>query len=341
MSSENSLQSGVKKLVSRPDFSVIIIFAIMFILAASLEKNFFTAGAIVRNINSFSPLILMAMGQAVVLLSGAVDLSCGALLSLQTCILTYVMKANDPVSGLLAIVITLLVSIAIGVINGVGVGYFRIPAIVLTFATSFMCLGIALFVRPTPGGECVNWFQGFYKISLVDGAPVWLKTLEGYVPPVLFLVLLACLIWFIISRTKTGRYIYAVGSNRDNAYSSGINTAGIQIKAYVINAIFIMLAAIFFAAQNQSGDARMGDPMTLRAIAAAVVGGVALSGGRGNVYFAILGALILSLVNKVIFFSNFPSAYQTLASGLIVILAISTSTIYMLVGNRMSLRARE
>ena len=341
MRDDNTLKSGLKKLASRPDFSVIIIFAIMFILAANLEKNFFTAGAIVRNINAFSPLILMAMGQAIVLIAGGVDLSCGALLSLQTCILTYVMKTGEPVTGVYAIVITFMVSVGIGALNGVGVGIFRIPAIVVTFATSFMCLGIALFIRPTPGGETTNWFQGFYNISNVEGAPEGLVAFGKHLPPVFFLVLLACAVWYMVSKTKTGRYIFAVGSNRDNAYSSGINTAEIQIKAYILNAAFIMLAAIFFAAQNQSGDARMGDPMTLRAIAAAVVGGVALTGGRGNVYFAILGALTLSFVNKVIFFANVPNAYQTLAGGLIVILAISTSTIYALVSKRMSLRVGE
>jgi len=246
------------------------------------------------------------------------------------------MKTNDPISGFYALLITFAVTVAIGVINGIGVGFFRVSPIVLTYATSFMCLGIALFIRPTPGGECTNWFQGFYNFGFVDGSPAWLVTLGGYAPPALFLILGACAIWYIVRKTKSGRYIYAVGSNRDNAYYSGINTAKIQIQAYVINAIFVMLAAMFFAAQNQSGDARMGDPMTLRAIAAAIVGGIALSGGRGNVYFAILGALILSLVNKVIFFANVPNAYQTFATGIIVILAISTSTIYMLVGKRMS-----
>jgi len=335
----NTIIKGIKKIVSRHDFSVILIFVIMFVLAASLENNFFSAGAIVRNINAFSPLILMAMGQSVVLISGGVDLSCGALLSLQTCILTYVMKTNDPVTGIYALLITLLVSIGIGALNGVGVGVFRIPAIVVTFATSFMCLGIALFIRPTPGGQSTNWFQVFYNASMVEGAPQGLVTLGKYLPPALFLVLAACAIWYLVSKTKTGRYMFAVGSSRENAYASGINTAGIQIKAYIINAIFIMLGAMFFAAQNQSGDARMGDPMTLRAIASAVVGGIALTGGRGNVYFAILGALTLSFVNKVIYFANIPTAYQTLAGGLIVILAISTSTIYSFAGKRMSLKA--
>ena len=337
----NTLKKGLLKIVKRQDFSVIIIFAIMFIIAASLENNFFTPGAAVRNINAFSPLILMAMGQSIVLISGGVDLSCGALLSLQNCILTYVMQTGQPMTGVYAIIITFLVSVGIGVLNGVGVGVFRIPPIVVTFATSFMCLGIALFIRPTPGGQVTNWFQIFYNPSLVEGIPGWIAAAGKYFSPAMFLVLGACGIWFLVSKTKTGRYIYAVGSNRDNAYASGINTAEIQIKAYVLNAMFIMLAGLFFSAQNLSGDARMGDPLTLRAIASAVVGGVALTGGRGNVYFAIMGALTMSFVNKVIYFANVPTAYQTLAGGVIILLAISTSTIYAIAGKRMSVVARD
>ena len=337
----NTLKTGLLKIVKRKDFSVIIIFAIMFIIAASLENNFFTSGAIVRNINAFSPLILMAMGQAIVLITGGVDLSCGALLSLQNCVLTYVMQADQPVTGIYALIITFLISVGVGVLNGVGVGVFRIPPIVVTFATSFMCLGIALFIRPTPGGQVTNWFQFFYNPSLVQGMPEGIAAAGKVFSPALFLVLGACGLWFLVSKTKTGRYMYAVGSNRDNAYASGINTAEIQIKAYVLNAIFIMLAGIFFSAQNLSGDARMGDPMTLRAIASAVVGGVALTGGRGNVYFAIMGALTMSFVNKVIYFANVPTAYQTFAGGVIILLAISTSTIYTIAGKRMAAGARD
>jgi ribose transport system permease protein len=147
-------------------------------------------------------------------------------------------------------------------------------------------------------------------------------------------VVLAGLIWFVIRRRKTGRYIYAVGSNLECAYQSGIDTARVQLKACLINSFFIFLAALFFVAQNQSGDARMGDPLTLRAVAAAVVGGVALSGGRGSVYFAVLGAFIMSFVSKIIFFAQIPYAFQTMVGGIIVIAAIASSQAYTLYSRR-------
>ena len=166
--------------------------------------------------------------------------------------------------------------------------------------------------------------------------PAWLKSAGAYFPPALAMVLLGCALWLVILRTRTGRYIHAVGCNSESAYESGIDTARVQMPASLINSVFIFLTALFFVGQNQSGDARMGDPLTLRAIAAAVVGGIALSGGRGSVFYALAGALILSFVNKIIFFANIPNAYQTLFSGVIIIAALAGSQLSTLSARRRS-----
>jgi ribose transport system permease protein len=330
----NDNKSFLKRLISNPDFSRLLILIVMFALTAVLQRNFFARRSIVRNIDSFTPLILMTMGQAVVIISGGLDLSVGTALSLLTCVLTTVMKEGVPITGLYALFVAFAVAMAMGVINGVGIGYLRIPPVIVTFATSFIWLGIALFLRPTPGGETVDWFQAFYRIRNIETAPAFLKEFGETIPPSLILVLIGCFLWWIVSRTRTGRYIYAVGSNSQSAYETGINTAWVQMKACMINSAFIFLAALFFVGQNRSGDARMGDPLTLKAIAAAVVGGIALTGGRGSVYFALIGALIFSFVSKIIFFANIPNAYQTLFGGVIVIVAIAASQLYTLSSRR-------
>ncbi len=328
------INSVLKRLVSNPDFSRLLILILMFTLTAVLQRNFFAMKSIVRNINSFTPLILLTMGQAVVILSGGLDLSVGTAISLMTCVLTSVMKEGVPITGFFALAVAFAVAMAIGAVNGFGIGFLRIPPVIVTFATSFIWLGIALFLRPTPGGETVDWFQAFYKIRNIETAPAFLKAFGEIIPPALILVLLGCVLWWVISRTKTGRYIYAVGSNSQSAYETGINTAWVQMRACMINSVFILLAALFFVGQNRSGDARMGDPLTLKAIAAAVVGGIALTGGRGSVYFALIGALIFSFVSKIIFFANIPNAFQTLFGGVIVIVAIAGSQVYTLSSRR-------
>jgi ribose transport system permease protein len=326
----NAGASALKRFVSNHDFPRLLILIAMFALTAVMQKNFFAMKSIVRNINSFTPLILLTMGQAVVIISGGLDLSVGTALSLLTCVATSVMRQSVPITGVYALLVTFVVAMAMGLINGVGIGFFRVPPLIVTFATSYIWLGIALFLRPTPGGETVEWFQVFYKISNIEGAPQVFQAFGEIIPPALVLIILGCVLWWIISRTKTGRYIYAVGSNSESAYVTGINTSWVQIKACLINSVFIFLAALFFIGQSRSGDARMGDPLTLKAIAAVVVGGIALTGGRGSVYYALVGALIFSFVSKIIFFANIPNAFQTLFSGVIIIIAIAGSQLYTL-----------
>lgn len=336
MSSRSSSLPGssLRRAIGRPEFSIFLIFVAMLVVTAVLQKNFFEMKSVVRNINAFAPLVLVTMGQAVVIISGGIDLSAGTAVSLITCVLTTVMKKADPVSGVWALLAALAVALMMGVINGIGIGYLRIPPVIVTFATSFMWLGAALFLRPTPGGEAVDWFYAFYNFGSMQRASEGLKEFTAIFPPALFLVLIGCALWYALSRMRVGRYIYAVGSNSDSAYESGIDTARVQTAACMINSVFLFLAALFFVGQSQSGDARLGDPLTLRAIAAAVVGGIALTGGRGSVYFALVGALILSLVNKIIFFANISYAYQTLVGGVIVIVAIAASQAYTLYNRR-------
>lgn len=312
-------------------FVTLIIFAVLLIVTTIIQGNFWQPSTLKNTIISWTPIILLTMGQAVVLLAGGLDMSAGASFSFMVCLMAKIMKADDPASGVVAIVVCVIFMLIIGALNGISVGVFKLPPLIATFATSYIWLGAALLLMPTPGGQCVNWVRLFYRFSSWDNAPAALANFGQYVPTGALLIIAACVIWFFISRSKTGRYIYAVGSNRNIAYSSGINTAKIQIIAYTINALFIMFAALFLVGQNQAGSARVGDPYTLQAIAAAVVGGVALAGGSGNVFIAIAGAAIINLVSKIIFYSGISTDYQTIVSGVILLVAISASSIFAVV----------
>jgi ribose/xylose/arabinose/galactoside ABC-type transport system permease subunit len=164
----------------------------------------------------------------------------------------------------------------------------------------------------------------FYDLRALPFIPNSLAVL----PAGLILVFIACVVWFTINKSKLGRYIYAVGSNNENAFASGISTSKVQICAYIINASFIFLCALYFAGQNGAGSANIGNPLTLQAVASAVVGGVAISGGKGGVFMSIAGALIMGLVSKLLYMLNVPNSYQTLVSGIIIIVAISSSAVY-------------
>jgi ribose transport system permease protein len=299
----------------------------MIAVVAVLQGNFFAPSSLRNSLLSYTPLILLGMGQAIVLLAGGLDLSAGSAMALILCVMAKVMESQETITGVYALLLGAGVAAVTGLVNGISVGYLRLPPIVATFATSYMWLGIGLFVMPSPGGSAANWIRAFYDISLVEGAPPWLLDFGKAVPTAIFLIAGGCVMWYCVLRARTGRYIYAVGSDRLIAFYSGINTSRTIMKAYMMNAFFVLLCALYFMGQNQSASARLGDPMTLQCIAAAVIGGVAITGGKGNAFLAIAGAIILTMVNKIIYLMNVPTAYQVLVSGVVIIAAIAGPSI--------------
>lgn len=322
------------KIIRMKNFPNVVILLVMMVLTFALSNNLLTAGGIRSQANAFIPLILLTIGQSAMLIAGTVDLSNGAALSLMTCILAQCMDRENPVSSIYAILLAFLAAMAVGLLNGIAVGVMRIPSVIATFATSYIFMGVGLMILPKPGGECVNWVLGFYNFSLVENVPKWLETLGNIIPPAVWLLIFVIIVWEVVIHTKFGRYLYATGSNEESAYVSGINTGKVRIQACLLNAFCIFLTGLYFVAQNQSGDYQLGDAFTLRTIASAVIGGVSMSGGRGGLANAIIGALIYSFVSKIIFFANFPTAYQTLVSGLIVILALLFSYVYDVMNER-------
>lgn len=329
------MKSLMKKNLHAPQWlPSLILFIIMFSLTAVMQENLLTQRGITNLINSYFPLVLMSIGQAAVMISGCIDLSNGTALSLMTCILAATMKANDPSTGWIALLLAIAAMFITALLNGFIVGIMRVPPVIATFATSYIYMGAALFILPRPGGECVNWANVFYRFSAVKGMPDWIKSVGTVVPPVAISTILVLLIWLFLKRTQFGRYLYATGSNEESAYFSGINTGKVRMQAYLFNAFCILVAALFFVAQNQSADYQFGNSYSLKSIASAVIGGIAMSGGRGDMTGAVLGALIINLVNKIIFFSGLTTAYQTMVNGAIVIVALLVSFVYSYVNKR-------
>ena len=321
-----------------PSFIVLCILALMIAVTAILQPGFFTANTINSNINSFAPLILLTMGQAIVIIAGGLDLSIGYATSMLVVILTNVMKKDNPATALPAILLAFAACILLGIVNGLCVGYLKLPPLIVTYATSYIWLGVGLFIAPSPAGACVPWVRVFYTFSAIENLPASMKDITKILAPGFWLIIIGCIVWAIVRRGMAGRHIYAVGSNKESAYASGINTAKTQLKAYVLAGFFAFLCALFYAAQNQSGDARMGNPLTLKSVAAAVIGGIALDGGKGSVYMGIVGAIIYSIVTKIIFFADISSSYQTLVAGIVVLVAVSASLIFKVIEKREKLK---
>jgi ribose transport system permease protein len=288
------------------------------VLNALLQKNFFAINVINVNLRTFTPLILISIGQAIIILCGGIDLSVGTQVSLINVILA-VMMANagdNKLAVIPAMLVALVVAVGMGFVNGFAAGYLNLPPMIATFATAAIWFGLALLVLPSPGGSIPSWLvQGFsWKLFLVSTP--------------LILIVLAYLFWMLVKRRTLGRYIYAVGSNEESAFANGVDTRRVKVLSYILGSLFVLLGAFAITFQAASGDARLGLSYTLTSIAAVVVGGISLKGGTGNVIGAVIGAIVLNMVINLIYFANVPSEYQEFTKGAIIILALALAVIY-------------
>jgi len=288
---------------------------LMIIINVILQPSFFKGRIIRSNLATFTPMMLVSAGQAIIILSGKLDLSVGTGISLINCILADTMSDRLG-NSILAILLALTVAVAAGALNGFIVAYLKLPALIATFATSAVWLGISLFLRPQPGGYIPIWVNKFYRFHV------------GIFTTSLFMVVAMMMIWFAVRKRKIGRYIYAVGSDSVSAFESGINTKRTILTAYIFGWIFTFLASFTISAQMSSGDAYMGVPFTLNSVAAVVIGGVVLGGGRGSVLGAVFGAVVLSLVVNIIYYADVPSTFQEFVKGAIIVVALMLIRVY-------------
>ena len=314
MNNKPTFIGGGRNLTKRPSFPAFLILLTLLIVNAVLQPNFFSYRAFRSNFMSFTPLVLAAIAQGIIILSGSLDLSLGSAISLFNVFVAYYMTDNNVVLMLvLGFFLTVIIS---GVINGIFIGRLKLPALITTFATSAIYLGLAMIILPVAGGYVPKFFYQFYKGSLLRAVP-WAAVI----------MITGILIWYVFSKTRAYRYIYAAGSSEEGAYASGINVWKTRLTAHIFASLFIFIAGVCVLMVTSTGEYRTGQSYTLNSVAAVVIGGIALTGGRGSIVGAIFGALALGILNNIIFYSGASSYLQILAKGAIIVLALVLSAV--------------
>jgi ribose transport system permease protein len=258
-------------------------------------------------------LILLAMAQSVIVISGGIDLSVGAMMVLINCIAARFMldQGLGPVVlvALLCVVIAMVLSGLIGIIIVVS----GVPDIVVTLAASFALSGLALVVLDGPGGGTNLTFQ-----QAVVG------DFDQPLPAILWIAGILLLVWFPFKRSRLGLATYAVGSDRAAAFLSGLNVARTRVTAYVLGGFFTGLAGVVTTAFTGSGEPRasIGSTATLTSVAAVVLGGVALMGGSGTLLGPVLAALCLALIAPIMLGLGWDPNYAEVARGVIIIVVV-------------------
>jgi ribose transport system permease protein len=262
-------------------------------------------------LNTTLPLVFVAIGQSLVVITGGIDLSVGGIVSLCVAVTATTVDGPGPASfGMLLVIVAL--GAVCGAVNGLIVARGRIAPILTTLATLSIFSGLALRVLPVPGGSIPT--------------PVRMVLTNPNVPTGLIWLGLAVAGWLALRRTRFGMRVYAIGSDETSARAVGVPVAWVKVGVYALSGLFSGLAAVFYVSTTTSGDANAGAPFILTSIASVVVGGVAFSGGRGSALGAVAGAMALTLVIDVLFFAGIDPLYQSLFQGLFLVVAVLLGT---------------
>ena len=237
---------------------------------------------------SVLPLALAAVAQAVVVISGGIDLSISSQMALTSCIAATLMK-NNPGDGIAVgvVVFVLLIGLLLGAVNGTLIVLTKVPDIIVTLSTFFVFAGFALLVRPAPGGAAADWLKALVVGALgVDFLP----------KAAILLLVVTALIWIPLSRSRLGLSLYAIGSNRLAAFRSGVAVNRTKVMSYVITGFIAAFAGLSLVASTGIGTPVPEPTYVLISIAAVVLGGVSLAGGVGGVAGPIVAVVVLQLI---------------------------------------------
>jgi ribose transport system permease protein len=239
-------------------------------------------------------------------------------------------------------ILCLLAGLLGGFLNGCVVVYGRIQPIIATLATGAIFIGIALFLRPTPGGkidEDLNWAMtnslGDFASTVHifdDGAAAWFAPFAWIPVPFVLLLLIAVVVWLPFRRTVTGRTVYAIGSAEGAAYMSGLAIHRARLAAFTLGGFFAGCGGLFLAIQTSSGNADIpqAGEYTLNSIASVVIGGTSLLGGTGGAIGSLFGALILRVISFCFRIFDIPPLLQPLFEGIVLLIAVSLGALRVL-----------
>ena len=258
---------------------------------------------------SILPIAFAAVAQAIVVISGGIDLSVGSMMALASVTSAVLMKDQGDAFGVVVVIGVLLMGLVVGAINGGLIVATKVPDIVVTLAMSFVWAGTALLILNTPGGGAAPWMMAIISGPL--GSP-WL--------PKAFIVLavIVAVVWLPLRRSTLGLSLYAIGSSQVAAFRSGIAVGRTKIVAYALTGFFSALGGLALTASGGVGAPVPGS-YTLQSVAAIVLGGVSLAGGRGGVLGPIIAVVVLALVRTDLTFIGVDPNWGTAIQGAILI----------------------
>jgi ribose transport system ATP-binding protein len=264
-----------------------------------------------------APLALVAFGQMMAILISGIDLSVGPSMSLTTALASYFIAGDAPGDIAAGLALCLVVGLLIGALNGLVILYLRIPDLIATLSTFSVVTGLALIVRPSPGGKVSEVFSDVITMHI------------GWFPAIGLVVILLTVVGEILQlRGRIGTRLYAIGSNPEAAFVAGIPVRRVRFFAYLFCGLMAALAGLVVAARIGSGDPQAGSQFTLASVTAVVVGGTSIFGGRGTVVGTLLGAILLILMQNSLNQLHVTAYYQYIWTGSLMLLAVGAYSVH-------------
>jgi fructose transport system permease protein len=262
---------------------------------------------------------VLAIGQTLIILTAGIDLSCGAVMAFGMIVMTK-LAVHSGVPALLAILLGILACAAFGLVNGLFVTKVRLPAFIVTLGTFNIAMALVhIYSNEETIANPPSAMTFFGRTFTVGGTEITYA--------VVLMLALYGFFWFVLTQTKWGNHIYAVGNNPEATRLSGIRTDRLLLSVYVVAGAIYGIAALLLIARTQVGDPNAGQTDNLDSITAVVLGGTSLFGGRGNVIGTLFGALIVGVFRNGLVLMGVSSVYQILITGILVILAVSVDQV--------------
>ncbi len=324
------MKEKIKKIGKWPSLPAIALLAILFVYNGVLNPGFFKKSTFFTFLLSSTPMICIVIGVCTCKIVGGIDISLGNLLSLINVTMAYLFSSSDMAAPVI-ILIGLLIGLGGGLLNGICIGVLRVNPLLATFATSPVYWGLALWIMPTPGGYGVPR----ELISFVN------KTHFGVLPTAVAALAILVILWLLYMKSIYGISIYGIGGNEQSAYVSGMNVARSKVLAHVFGGFCAFVGGLVATGLIASGDPNIGTEFSLKAVTAVVIGGVALSGGEGDVWGALAGGFFLSTILIAIISSKVPTFAQNFANYSIMLCGLVLAVVIKLGAEYYRTRAKK
>jgi ribose transport system permease protein len=298
-----------------PPVIALLLAAALFVVGGLINPDFLNINQAVNIFRLAAFLGIIAAGQTLVIISGGegIDLSVGAIVTLGAIVVFRVSNGQNSLI-LPAFAAAMGIGLLIGMMNGIGITWLKVPPLVMTLAMAGVVQGVILIVsQGSFEGRAPSWLARFISDPLI-----------GVIPGVLIIwALLAVVMWLLLERTTYGKQLFAVGVNRETARLSGVNVPWVLIATYALSGMLAAFGGAILLGFTQTVYFNLGVPYLFPSIAAVVVGGTLLSGGVGSYWGTISGALVLTLISSLLRSMQLPEAYQLVILGIILLALIS------------------